>query len=379
MLGKINLLWLCERLDAIGGVETLLMAMARNLDRSKFNIFLGTFKDGYVSDYFEEIGVRVIRIRRRGKYDFLTLKELLGAVRDFDIDVIHTHSHFPGIAGRIVGRLAGKKIISTYHLAMHEDGYPKSTKLVGKVTLPLANYVTFVSKAVETSYYGDSAIFDADLTGRRSHFTIYNGIDVDAVQASTACVNTAEVRESLDLKEDTIFLVTAGRLAEQKGHCYLIEAMGTVTRRFPNARLLIFGEGDLKEKLEKQIKDLGLTKSVRLLPPTRDILKIIAASDIFLLPSLFEGLPIVLLEAMAIGRPIVANDVTGINEAIRNGWDGILAEPESVANLASCITAVASDKELSLSIGGEARASARKRFDIKKNIHFYDRLYSGAQ
>jgi glycosyltransferase involved in cell wall biosynthesis len=372
---KLKILWLWDRLDGIGGVETLLISMAKNLDRSKFNVYMGVFKMGYVASYFKEAGIKVIEIQRKGKFDFQTVPRLLKKIKELKIDVIHTHGHFPGIAGRIAGKLAGKKVISSYHLALHEDGHPLSTKILTKMTLPLADYVTFVSKGVEESFYNKSMVFNKGLISKRKHFTIYNGIDIAGIDRIVSSTERTKIREKLNVSENEILLLNAGRLTEQKGHRYLIAAMADVVKHCPNAKLLIFGEGELKGALEGLIMDYALADRIRIMPPIRDIFKVMVVSDIFVFPSLWEGFGIVLAEVMAVGTPVVASNVIGVNEIIKTGVNGILVESEDIKALSSAIIRVIKDEKLRKFIADNARKIIRENFAIEKMVESYEYLY----
>ncbi len=309
----VNILWLWDRLDNLGGVETLLLNFAKNLDRKKFDIYLGVFKNGYVAKYFEEIGVKVIEIKRGHKFDVQPLLKLVKIIREFKIDIIHTHGHFPGIVGRIAGKYTGKKVISTYHLALHEDSHPCITRIITKLTLPLADFVTFVSKGVEMSFYNDSEVLELVDIKKRKHFTIYNGIDLDYISKTNQDVNYTDIRKKYSVSNDEVFLLNVGRLTEQKGQKYLIDALDKVIKIIPNVKILIFGQGELESKLKKRISDLKLDEKIKIFPPTLEILNVMAGCDIFVLPSLYEGFVLVLLETMYIGKPIIATNITGVN------------------------------------------------------------------
>lgn len=372
---KRNVLWLWDRLDGIGGVETLLLSIAKNLDRSRFDICMGVFKMGYLASYFGEAGVKVVEIRRKGKFDFQTVPRLLKKIKELKIDVIHTHGHFSGIAGRIAGKLTGKKVISTYHLALHEDGHPLSTKILTKMTLPLARYVTFVSKGVAKSFYSESTVFQKELSTKRKHFIIYNGIDVSAIDKIVSTADKSELRKSLSISDGDMFLLTAGRLTEQKGHCYLIKAVKEVVFRYPDVKLLIFGEGELKNDLENLIKNYDVIDHVRILSPIKDIIKIMVASDIFVFPSLWESFGLALAEAMATGKPVVASNVIGVNEIICSEISGILVESKNVKALSDAIVRVIERDKLRKFLSYNARKTIREHFTIDKMVESYECLY----
>ncbi len=372
---KNNIFWLWDRLDAIGGVETFLLNLAKHLDKSRFNIYMGVFKTGYIESYFRDAGVKVIEIKRDSKFDFQTIPRLISAVRRLKIDVIHTHGHFPGISGRIAGKLTGKKIISTYHLALNEDEHPLSTKIITKTTLPLAHYINLTSKGVEKSFYGHSAVFQKNFINKKKHFTIYYGIDVDAIDKAVSGINKDDVRRSLSISEDDIFLLTAGRLTEQKGHCYLIDAIKKVLVKQPKVKLIIFGEGELRQKLEKLIIQSKLTDYIRILPPVKEIFKIMAASDIFVFPSLWESFGLALAEAMAIGKPAIATNVTGVNEIINHGENGILVKNRNADVLSDAISRVIENKELQKLLSENSRKTIVNHFTIRKSVENYTCLY----
>lgn len=372
---KQKVLWLWDRLDSLGGVEIVILNIAKKLDRNKYDIYMAVFQDGPIRKMFEEIGVKVAVISRNKKFDLKTFYHLYHFIKDEHIDIIHTHGHFPGIAGRIAGRLLNKKIVSTYHLALNEDGHPYLTKKVTKITLPLANYVTFVSKGVEESFYFDSMVFDEKLILKRKHFTIYNGIDLTEIEKIISTIDISDIRKKLSIANNDAFLMTAGRLTEQKGHYYLIKAMQEVTLHFPNVKLLIFGDGELKQTLNDLIKTYDLVENVSILTPTKEIIQIMASADIFVVPSLWEGLPMALLEAMAVGMPVVASNVTGINEIIKDGVNGVLVEAKNEKGLSESIIKLIKNEEFRKNISNNARKTVIERFTLEKMVESYEYLY----
>jgi glycosyltransferase involved in cell wall biosynthesis len=179
---KILFVW--DRLDSLGGVEVVIYNLSKKLSEKGYSVYLAVFKNGYVRQMFEEIGVNIKVFQRKNKFDLNLFKEFYNFVKNEKIDVIHTHGHFPGIIGRFAGKLLKKKVISTYHLALNEDGHPTITKILTKITLPLADYITFVSQKVEKSFFNDSMVFDYSLINKRNHFTIYNGVDIEEINKS---------------------------------------------------------------------------------------------------------------------------------------------------------------------------------------------------
>ena len=187
-------------------------------------------------------------------------------------------------------------------------------------------------------------------------------------------VNRTDARKDLGLGEGDIFLLSIGRLTYQKGHEYLLHAMPKVISRFPNARAGICGEGSLRSQLEAQIMELGLSDHVRLLGTRDDVSPFLAAADIFVLPSRWEGLSRALMEAMAAGIPVIATRVDGIKDLITDGAHGLLVPSEDAESLGTSILQYLDDPQMMKRMGAAAQehvlhthsidAMCRKHYDL---------------
>ena len=172
----------------------------------------------------------------------------------------------------------------------------------------------------------------------------------------TLSINRPEARRNLGLSETDIFLLSIGRLTYQKGHEYFIQAVSNVVSHFPNVKAGICGDGPLRSQLESQISKLGLSDSVRLLGAWDDVSPILVSADIFVLPSLWEGLSRALMEAMAAGIPVIATHVDGINDLITNNVHGLLVPAEDPERLEHSILQLLRDPEMMKRIGSAGRA-----------------------
>ena len=159
--------------------------------------------------------------------------------------------------------------------------------------------------------------------------------------------------------------MTVGRLHEQKGHCYLIQAVSKVRKEFPKVKLLVTGEGEEENNLKKLVKSLDLTNEVIFAGLSSDIEKILPMAELFILPSLWEGLPNALLEAMAAGLPIIATKVGGIPRVIEDGREGILIAPEDIHGLANAIKKLLTDQKLANTLSANAQRKAVDHFSIE--------------
>jgi glycosyltransferase involved in cell wall biosynthesis len=168
-----------------------------------------------------------------------------------------------------------------------------------------------------------------------------------------------------------------GNLIERKGHAVLLHALAAIGGRGTHVpwRLAIAGEGVERPRLEALTREYGLTDRVRLLGARNDIPDLQAGADVFVMPSLWEGLPLAVLEAMVAGKPIVASRTSGIPEAIEDGRQGVLVPPGDVQALADALWRLMNEPELRASLGRAALERARSRFTIAAMVDQYERLY----
>lgn len=374
-MNKKTILLLWDRLDSIGGVETVLYNIATKINKEKFKVILGAFKDGNVREIFEKEGIKIEIFERKNKYDFKVILNFISYLKNNNIDVIHTHGHYSGIVGRVVGKLLKIKVISTYHLPLDKDGHPKLTKILTQITLPLADFVTFVSKGVQNSFCKNSYSFEEGINSGKKFLTIYNGIDIDVIENYISNLDRKNVRKEFGIEENEILLLNIGRFTEQKGQIYLINAMRNIVGKCPNIKLVIVGEGELKDKLKKLINDNNLENHIKMYPPTKEIFKIMYASDIFILSSIYEGLGLVVIEAMAIKVPVIGTNVTGINEIIGNRVNGLLIEPMNELAIVNAIFEIVANNALRHNLVENAYKTVREKFHVDKMVRSYELLY----
>lgn len=177
-------------------------------------------------------------------------------------------------------------------------------------------------------------------------------------------VNRLEIRREIGMENGGPLLLSVGRLVYQKGHEYLVHAMPRVLRTYPRAKAVICGEGALRPDLERQILELGLQTSVKLLGNRNDVGPFLASADLFVLPSRWEGLPVALLEAMGAGLPVVATRVEGVDEVVEDARQGLLVAPEDSDALASALLKLIGDPELRRQMGEAARRRIQAHYTL---------------
>jgi glycosyltransferase involved in cell wall biosynthesis len=211
--------------------------------------------------------------------------------------------------------------------------------------------------------------------GRPEQFvTIPSGVDL--AEARRAAPARAEIRRSLGLSPRTPLLGIISRLVPIKGITHLISAMPDILRRFPDTHLAVAGDGEERTVLEQQARDSGIAPHVHFLGFRADVAAVTAALDVFVLPSLNEGLGKVLVLAMALGVPVVATRVGGIPEVVKDGQQGLLVPPANPAALAGAITAILGDRERASGMGGAGRIRAES-FSVEVMLGRHLQLYRG--
>lgn len=350
----------------MGGAERVVADLARSLDRRLFRplVCCLNFK-GRLAEVLEAEGVPVFALDKRPRLDLRVLVRLVRLMRRERVDVVHTHLWTSSFWGRMAGALARVPVVViTEHNLDTWRRFPHllADRLLGRVT----DDWVFVSPQVEAFYRARLA-----LPADRGH-VVHNGVDVAPFARR---VDGAEVRARMGLSAAARVAGVVGRLEARKGHRFFLEAMRTVVERAPGTIGLIVGEGREKEALLAQRDALGLGDAVRLVGYWPDLAEALAALDVFVLPSLMEGHPLAILEAMAAGKPVVATDVGGNAEAVQPGLTGLLVPPADPAALADAILTLLAEPERAKALGEAGRRSLDGRFSLQAAVKANEELY----
>ncbi|MCC7418046.1 MAG: glycosyltransferase [Acidobacteria bacterium] len=284
-------------------------------------------------------GHDLIRLAPRAEMDLHAAWRLARIIRDLNPSVVHAHDPHAVAAAALALSLStaatGPALIASRRVAFHLQQNAFSRWKHRQVDCFIA-----ASETIHATLLHDG--IDASRI-----VTVYEGIDVHRIQAEPA----ANIHAELWLPRHAPVVGAAGALSPEKGHRHLIDAAALVVREVPDARFVILGEGDLRLSLERQIKELGLDKHV-LLPGFRpDVLAFLRAFDLFVMPSISEGLGTSLLDAMAAAKPTVASNTGGIPEVVIDGTTGFLVPPRDHHALARAIVRLLKDEELRARMG----------------------------
>ena len=204
---------------------------------------------------------------------------------------------------------------------------------------------------------------------------IHSGIEPQRFRLPASTDVVQRLTEQLGLQDAYPILINVGRLHPIKGQKYLIPMMSQVVSRRPHTRLLIVGEGSERATLERAIAETGLERSITLLGLRSDIRELLAISTAFVFPSISEGLPISVLEAMAAGKPVIASRVGPMPEMVEDGVSGILVAPQDPAALADAVDRLMTSPALALQMGQHGQAIAKQRFSIEAAAKAMEALY----
>ncbi len=349
--------------SAYGGGERYLELLFDRLDRTQYRAMLICPEPGPFVGRMKERGVETHLVHLAPLFNPVALWRLTRLLRRERVTILQTHGARANFYGRIAGRLAGVPvIISTVHNSLKDYEVCSLTRwfyiTALRLTLPLAHRIICVSDSNRRDLVEESPAAAARIQ------TVYNGVDPSAFPSQS---NRQKVREELGIVSGPV-LVMIARLAEAKGHCFLLQALPNLIKSWPNLFCVFVGDGELREHLQRLAVKLAVERSCCFLGVREDIADILAAADVVVLPSLSEGFPFVLLEALAMGCPVVASRVNGIPELIEDHKTGFLVPARDPHALMVAIREVLSDPIAALRMGAEGRALVRERFTVDRMV-----------
>lgn len=361
-----NVLLMLDRLGR-GGAAQVVISTALGLDRTKFSPIVCTTRAAPTlgqDKVLEEAGIQFLQLNRRHRGNLLAWSPLWQVLPKTTI--LHAHETGSNFWGRLWGRMFGVPIVITHdHTAANEKGRMKH--YVDRAMSGLSDRIVTVSE------------FDRDLSIQHEHLSpskvqaIYNGIDVDRF----ACpLDKKQAREKAGLPHNKQLIAVVGRLVPQKNHATLLKALATLPEDFrARTHCLFAGDGYLAEQLRSQAQDLGLADYVSFLGIRPDVSVILRAVDLMVLPSHWECLPIVILEALAAECPIVATPVGGIPEVMNGlGWPIVSQDdPQALASAIDHVLRMPEEDRQRIAKAG--RRTTAEKFSQKASVQRVQSLY----
>lgn len=349
-----------------GGAEQMMVHVADGLGAA-YHSEVALIRDSWLGTALRRRGIPVTMVRSGSEGTFAILRNLVGLIRQRRVTILHTHEFFMNAVGLVASRLSGIPLVATVHgKNYYAERFRRrlAYRLVGR----FADQVVAVSEDVK-GFLAERVGIPMDRIR-----VVPNGVPVDGEAFQE---RLSILRKSLGLDENSHVVGTVGSLYTVKGHKYLIDAAVHIIRRCPDVTFLIVGRGRLREELETQARSLGVDPYIRFLGHRDDVRDLLGLFDVFVLPSLSEGMPLSLLEAMAAGVPVVATRVGGVIDVLEDGKTGLLIPPEDIQPLAESIITLLEDRALAKEIGEVARQVVRRRFSVSRMVDDYKEIYAG--
>lgn len=348
-----------------GGAENMLISLVERLDQRRYEPVVCLLADGWLDTELRKRGIETVILPQRPGLDGAWMVNFVKLIRRRGIGLMHAQEFAMNTCCSIASAITGIPVVTTVQGKIY---YPDKRRR------RLAyRFVSKRSRMIAVSE--DLKRFLVDHVGIREQrvTTIYNGIDPHPHGVDNG--QRAAIRRELGLG-DVPVVGTAGSLYPVKGHVHLLHAMATVVRTVPDAVCVLAGRGELLGQLQATAAQLGIEPHVRFLGFRPDVPAVLQALDVFVLPSLSEGLSLALLEALAAGKPVVATHVGGNPEVVVDGRNGFLVPSRDSEALADRIVRLLSNRELAASFGQSGRMRVEPDFTVTTMVRRYEELYS---
>jgi len=374
----------------IGGTEQMLLTLLNRLDKKRYSTFLCAIKPGGpLIEEAKKVGVRGECLLKEPKEPgglliekiinrifwfarfFLIPFKLASLIKREKPDILHTFLFHANILGRIVGKFTGVAIIISSQRSIDKWRKPWHSFL-DRLTSSFCNLIISNSEA------GRKILIQRDRIDPEKIITIHNGIDLKKFNIE---IDIYEKKRELGLKHEDKVIGIIANLRRVKGHCYLFEAFQNakckMSLKDSILKLLVVGDGELKQELTGLAEKLKIKDSVIFTGFRDDIPEILQVIDIFVLPSLWEGFPVSILEAMASSRPVIASSVGGIPEAVIDQETGFLVPPQDVRSLEEALLKLVNDSGQAKRMGIAGRKRIEECFTLDKMIKKMEGVYNG--
>lgn len=346
----------------VGGAERMFVELVTRLDRSHWEPRVFCLSDpGALVERLHASNIPVTCFGAKSVLHLGVIWRLAAELKKFRPTLMQSFLFHANFVGRLAAWWAGvSRVVCGIRVAEHRSRVPL---WLDRWTQGFVDHNVCVSQAV-----AKFSIKNAGLTESKVR-VIPNGVEFERFAAATAVD-----RASLGLTDSPLILFV-GRLDPQKAPFVLLEAFARLCQRHADWQLLFVGEGPLRTSMTEWVTERGLQPSVHFAGWRRDVPELLKAADVLALPSLWEGMPNIVLESMAAGLPVVVSRVEGTEELIREGETGLLATPGSVEEVEQQIEKVLMDREFSTSLATAAQHDVSKGFTIEAMIHCYEQLY----
>jgi glycosyltransferase involved in cell wall biosynthesis len=369
-VATLNIVHICDHLGWAGsrmhGVKRLFAWMIPRFDRQRFNVSLISLRKRDLSnDTLDDLGVDVTYLHK-SKFDPSTLPALLKELRRRRADVLHLHGYGATTFGRLAAAMTGLPVVLHEHANLTDT--PWFQKIADRALAPSTDLAIAVSKSTA------EFVIRARLIPPERTKVVYLGVPLEEFSRPRSADERSEARRALGVPPEAFAIGTVTRLMPSKGNEYLVDAAPMVLERLPAARFYVVGEGELQADLEARASQHGLGARFVFTGFRRDVAEALAAFDLTVFPSLWEGTPLTVLEALAMGKSIVSTDADGLRDVLTDGYDAAMVPSRNARALADAIVRLGEDPAAREKLAVNARVTGAQ-YDIDRFVRKMERLY----
>jgi glycosyltransferase involved in cell wall biosynthesis len=367
---RLNVLQVCDHLGWEGsrmhGVKRLFSWMIPRFDKTRYNVALVSLRKKDLSEEtLESMGIDITYLHK-SKFDPATLTALLKVIDRQKTDILHLHGYGATTFGRLAGWMRGIPTILHEHANLTDT--PWFQKAADRMLVPATDLAIAVSSST-----ADFVIGARQMPPERVK-VVYLGVPLEEFSRPRTGEEIGEARRELGAAPDEFVVGSVTRLHDSKGNSYLVDAARKVLDERPKTRFYLYGEGPLRPELEAQATALNLGDRFVFGGFTRDVARTVSAFDVEVFPSLWEGTPLTVFEALAMGKPIVATDADGLLDVLTNEKDALIVPKRNSDALAAAIVRMIDTPELRADLSVRARLTGR-HYGIDAFVRKMERLY----
>jgi glycosyltransferase involved in cell wall biosynthesis len=370
---RINLIHIIAT-NFYGGPEKQIIEHLKRLPAKDYNVSVLSFKESRPDNEFldkaRQENIPVIEVPMSGPFDVSALRKLIRELRQANIHIACLHGYKAAVMGAIACKLLRISAVVFSRGYTAENVKVSFYEKLERLSLKYVKGVVAVSNGQLRKLKNYGVRFN-------KYWVVHNAVNTE-IQCSKDVVDNAKIDlcSSLGIDNGAKLLVSAGRLSPEKGHRYLIEAFAKISNDRSDVYLLICGEGPCLENLKHQAIELSVNNRVLFLGFRKDMQNVYSAMDLFVLPSLTEGLPNVVLESFAFGKTVVATAVGGVPELVKHKKNGYLVEPGNVNQMTQAITECLRDDVFLERMGVAAYKTVKEEFDFESQSEKLIRVYN---
>jgi glycosyltransferase involved in cell wall biosynthesis len=340
--------------------------MIPRFDKSRYSVSLVSLRKKDLSEEtLDALGVDITYLHK-SKFDPATLPALLKIIDRKQIDILHLHGYGATTFGRLAGAM--RRLPTIVHEHANLTDTPWFQKIADRALASSTDIAIAVSKST-----ADFVIGARQLPANRVR-TVYLGVPLDEFSRARTPEEIAAARRELGIAAGEVAIGSVTRLHDSKGNSYLVDAAALVLKERSHARFFVVGEGPLLPELQAQVTALGLGDRFMFHGFARDVAAVVSAFDVSVFPSLWEGTPLTVFEALAMGKPILATDADGLVDVLTDDHDAVIVPKRDAPALARGIVRLIDDPALRARLGAQARITAQQ-YDIAAFVRKMERLY----